>query len=112
MRSYDRRHTLRLIAAGVDFEMRETFESALAFGRGTLEGLGLDRERAAAIEDFIRRRDLDRLALQQAEGLSAGTRSAADAPGPARTAQRAAAATKALTAETEEIIDKAGALAK
>jgi monovalent cation:proton antiporter-2 (CPA2) family protein len=72
VRSYDRRHSLRLIGKGVDFELRETFESALAFGRHALEGLGLDAERAQAVEDFVRTRDLDRLALQQAEGVSAG----------------------------------------
>ncbi len=72
VRSFDRRHTLQLIAKGVDFELRETFESALVFGRKTLEALGLDSERAAAVEDFVRARDLDRLALQQAEGVSAG----------------------------------------
>jgi len=72
VRSYDRRHTLQLIAKGVDFELRETYESALVFGRSTLEALGLDSERAAATEQFVRARDLDRLAVQQAEGLSAG----------------------------------------
>ena len=72
VRSFDRRHTLQLIAKGVDFELRETYESALVFGRRTLEGLGLDPERAAAVEAFVRNRDLDRLALQQAEGMSAG----------------------------------------
>jgi glutathione-regulated potassium-efflux system protein KefB len=72
VRSYDRRHSLQLIAKGVDLEMRETYESALVFGRKTLEGLGLDPERAAEIEAFVRRRDLDRLALQQAEGAAAG----------------------------------------
>jgi voltage-gated potassium channel Kch len=72
VRSYDRRHSLRLIARGVDFELRETFESALVFGRRALEGLGLDPERAQAIEDFVRARDLDRLAIQQAQGVSAG----------------------------------------
>ena len=73
VRSYDRRHTLQLIAKGVDFELRETYESALVFGRSTLEALGLNSERAAATEQFVRARDLDRLAVQQAEGLSAGT---------------------------------------
>ena len=73
VRSYDRRHTLQLITKGVDFELRETYESALLFGRSTLEALGLDSERAAATEQFVRARDLDRLAVQQAEGLSAGT---------------------------------------
>ena len=72
VRSFDRRHTLQLVAKGVDFQVRETYESALVFGRKTLEALGLDSERAAAVEEFIRRRDLDRLVLQQAEGISAG----------------------------------------
>ena len=72
VRSFDRRHTLQLIAKGVDFELRETYESALVFGRSTLEALGIDSERAAATEQFVRSRDLDLLALQQAEGLSAG----------------------------------------
>jgi glutathione-regulated potassium-efflux system protein KefB len=73
VRSFDRRHSLQLIAKGVDFEVRETYESALVFGRKTLEALGLDSERAAAVGEFVRGRDLDRLALQQAEGISAGT---------------------------------------
>src|SRR5262249_15030615 len=68
----DRRHSLQLLAKGVEFELRETYESALVFGRSTLEALGLNPERAAAVEEFVRRRDLDRLALQQAEGISAG----------------------------------------
>jgi glutathione-regulated potassium-efflux system protein KefB len=72
VRSFDRRHTLQLLAKGVDFELRETYESALVFGRKTLEALGLDADRAAAVETFVRRRDLDRLVLQQAEGISAG----------------------------------------
>lgn len=73
VRSFDRRHSLQLIAKGVDFELRETFESALVFGRRTLEGLGLPQERAAEIEDYVRARDIDRLAVQQAQGISAGT---------------------------------------
>lgn len=73
VRSYDRRHSLQLIAKSVDFELRETYESALAFGRATLEAIGLDRDRALAVAEFVRQRDLDRLALQQAEGLTAGT---------------------------------------
>jgi glutathione-regulated potassium-efflux system protein KefB len=72
VRSFDRRHSLQLIGKGVDLEVRETYESALLFGRKTLEGLGLDPERAAAVEEFVRRRDLDRLALQEAEGIGAG----------------------------------------
>lgn len=72
VRSYDRAHTLDLLARGVDFELRETYESALAFGRQALIGLGVDAEDAQAIEDDVRQRDATRLALQQAEGIYAG----------------------------------------
>jgi monovalent cation:proton antiporter-2 (CPA2) family protein len=73
VRSFDRRHTLRLLGRGVDYEIRETFESALSFGGRVLERLGLSVERAGDTVEFVRRRDLDRLAVQQAEGIYAGT---------------------------------------
>jgi glutathione-regulated potassium-efflux system protein KefB len=72
VRSYDRAHTLELLAKEVDYEMRETFESALTFGRNALIRLGLDPETAQAVEDDVRERDLQRLKLQQAEGIYAG----------------------------------------
>jgi len=72
VRSYDRRHSLQLLSKGVEFELRETYESALRFGRETLAAIGVDEERAAEVEESVRRRDLDRLALQQAEGITAG----------------------------------------
>jgi glutathione-regulated potassium-efflux system protein KefB len=105
VRSFDRRHTLQLVDKGVDFEMRETYESALRFGRKTLEALGLDPERAAAVEAFVRRRDLDWLALQQAEGLSAGldllrTRMVHEP------LSRPARAAKPLNPEAQEIIGR------
>jgi hypothetical protein len=59
-------------AACVDFELRETYESALVFGRHALEAIGLDPERAREVEEEVRRRDLDRLALQQAGDIYAG----------------------------------------
>src|SRR5216684_3302626 len=72
VRSHDRAHTLELIAKGVDFELRETYESAMAFGREALTALGLDPERARTVEEHVRERDLARLALQEAGGLLAG----------------------------------------
>jgi monovalent cation:proton antiporter-2 (CPA2) family protein len=72
VRSFDRRHTLELLAKGVDFEMRETFESAVEFGRAALEALGLTPERAVEVADYIRKRDVERLAVQQVEGITAG----------------------------------------
>jgi monovalent cation:proton antiporter-2 (CPA2) family protein len=71
-RSYDRGHTLQLLAKDVDYELRETFESAMRFGRQTLVAIGIDADRAAIVEDFIRTRDRDRLAVQQAEGIYGG----------------------------------------
>lgn len=71
-RSYDRGHTLQLLAKDVNYELRETFESANRFGRKTLEAIGIDPDRAAIVEDFIRTRDRDRIAIQQAEGIYAG----------------------------------------
>jgi CPA2 family monovalent cation:H+ antiporter-2 len=71
-RAYDRLHTLSLRARGVDYELRETFESGLVFGRKTLEGLGVGDNQAQEIMDDIRRRDEARLAVQEAEGISAG----------------------------------------
>jgi CPA2 family monovalent cation:H+ antiporter-2 len=72
VRSYDRTHTLELRARGVEYELRETFESGLRFGQGTLEGLGMDEDTAHDILEDVRRRDEERLALQAVEGIQAG----------------------------------------
>ncbi|WP_309083867.1 monovalent cation:proton antiporter-2 (CPA2) family protein [Chelativorans sp.] len=72
VRSYDRAHTLALRAQGVDYEIRETFESALIFGRKSLEALGTAEAVAEAIVEDVRRRDEERLAIQSLEGLQAG----------------------------------------
>ena len=72
MRSYDREHTLQLRAQGVEYELRETFESGLLFGQKTLEALGISEANAAAIKADVRQRDEDRLHMQAAEGIMAG----------------------------------------
>ena len=46
VRSYDRGHTLDLIGAGVDYEIRETFESAMKFGEAALVALGVPEAEA------------------------------------------------------------------
>ena len=91
VRSFDRRHSLELVAKGVDYEMRETFESALEFGRASLEALGLTPERAVDVRDYVRKRDLERLGLQQVEAHHRWPRVDLCAHGPARTAVDAAA---------------------
>ena len=72
MRSYDRGHTLDLVAAGVDYQIRETFESAMAFGEAALLALGVPEDEAAEIVEGVRKRDADRLELQMVDGLLAG----------------------------------------
>ena len=71
-RAYDRAHALALIRAGVDYQIRETFESALAFGGRALDDLG---EAPAVVEqvlDEVRTRDADRLAAQISGDLTSG----------------------------------------
>ena len=72
VRSYDRIHSIALRNRNVDYELRETLESGLLFGRRTLEALGISETDAYEIGEDIRRRDEQRLVLQVSEGLQAG----------------------------------------
>ncbi len=71
-RSYDRVHSIELRGRDVEYELRETLESGLLFGRRTLEGLGVSEDDAYKIGEDIRRRDEERLKLQAQEGILAG----------------------------------------
>lgn len=73
VRAFDRGHALKLIEANVDVQVRETLESAFLFGRKALEFLGLSPEEAEETIADVRRRDAERLALEQTSGLYAGT---------------------------------------
>ncbi len=72
VRSFDRGHTLRLIDAGVEYQVRETLESAFLFGAAVLEGLGFAADEVAETMDDVRRRDQQRLELQVVDGITAG----------------------------------------
>jgi glutathione-regulated potassium-efflux system protein KefB len=72
VRSYDRAHSLHLVHEGVDFQIRETFESALLFGQAALGAVGVPEDEAGAITAEVRERDLARFDLQLAEGIGAG----------------------------------------
>jgi len=72
VRAYDRGHTLNLLAAGVDYQIRETFESAMSFGEAALRELDVPAEDAAAVLAAVRERDARRLDLQINEGFLAG----------------------------------------
>ncbi len=72
-RATDRAHALDLTRLGVDYQIRETFESSLMFGRKTLEYLGLPADRIDEVEEDVRKRDDERLSLQLEGGDLAGT---------------------------------------
>jgi glutathione-regulated potassium-efflux system protein KefB len=71
-RARDREHALALIRAGVDRPMRETFESAMVFGRDATQALGATPDEADAIAADLRQRDAERLDLELAGGIHAG----------------------------------------
>ncbi len=68
VRAFDRAHALKLVAAGVDFQIRETFESAVRFGEAALRELGVDADAAADIAGEVRRLDAERFELEMASG--------------------------------------------
>ena len=73
VRSYDRDHAIDLIRAGVDYQIRETVESAYLLGAEGLRALGYGE---ADIEDAtidIRRRDAERLSEQVHGDIMSGS---------------------------------------
>lgn len=72
VRAYDRVHSIWLRKQEVEYELRETLESGLLFGRRAIEALGVSEDEAYAIGEDIRRRDEERLKIQATEGLQAG----------------------------------------
>lgn len=72
VRSWDRAHTLELLAKGVDYELRDTYESALAFGAHTLRSIGIAADEADQVVADVRRRDAERLAVQLSGDAVAG----------------------------------------
>ncbi|KAF1048721.1 monovalent cation:proton antiporter-2 (CPA2) family protein [Xylophilus sp.] len=72
-RAYDRQHAVSLMKQGVQFQLRETLESALGFGAQALRQLGERESVVAEIAEDIRRRDAERLQLQLAGDTRAAT---------------------------------------
>ncbi|MRI55477.1 potassium transporter [Methylobacterium sp. DB1607] len=71
-RARDREHAVELIEAGVAYQVRETLESAFAFGEQALVTIGAEPEAAVDIMAEVRRRDAERLDLQVVGGIYAG----------------------------------------
>ncbi len=107
-RAFDRGTALQLIHAGVDYQLRETFESALVFGGSTLEALGIDPEEVAEVIEDVRQRDAQRLDLQLAGDIRDGRNFmkgniATPVPAPVTTPRRPG---QALNEETAGVLAK------
>jgi glutathione-regulated potassium-efflux system protein KefB len=107
VRAYDRRHALELMDHEPEMIIRETFESALAFGKAALKGLGLGDELAHELQNEIRKRDEQRLVIQKADGLMAGIHLNYRAGVQPEPLLAPTAKSKALSAETQEALEAA-----
>jgi voltage-gated potassium channel Kch len=104
VRAYDRVHAVELMNHHVDFQMREVFESAIAFSRAALEELGTDPETAAATASDVRKRDTARLILQKEEGSMGGAELMVGAKITPQPLVAPAGRARALSAETKDIL--------
>jgi CPA2 family monovalent cation:H+ antiporter-2/glutathione-regulated potassium-efflux system protein KefB len=103
-RSFDRIHAIELLEKGADYQIRETFESALVFGGATLDYLLDDPEHVAEVVAFVRRRDEARFDYQLAKGSADGLK-----PVPAHILPeplfKPLKKTRALSPESQDIVE-------
>jgi voltage-gated potassium channel Kch len=105
VRAFDRIHAIDLYKKGADFLVRETFESALQFGGETLAEIIGDRAQVADAVEDVRRRDLARLAMQQAGASFPDAVAAINiVPEPLTPPLKKA---RGLSDETQDIVEKA-----
>ena len=63
---------MNLVEAGVDVQVRETFDSAMTMGEAALLELGVPPEEVAEVIEDVRRRDAERFKLELVGGVMAG----------------------------------------
>jgi len=63
-RAFDRSHAIELIRSGVEYQVREMFESAVMFGGEAIAMLGASEEEALEVIEGVRDRDRQRFELQ------------------------------------------------
>jgi glutathione-regulated potassium-efflux system protein KefB len=71
-RAFDRAHALELVKIGVEYQLRELFESALVFGAQANRMLGASEEEIASVMEEVRSRDQQRFDAQMLGGIRAG----------------------------------------
>lgn len=64
VRAFDRVHARDLVHAKVDFQIRETFESAILFGEAALRTIAVSEDEIQIISNDIRKRDRERFQLE------------------------------------------------
>jgi hypothetical protein len=97
-------HAVELMNHDVDYQMREVFESAIAFGRVALEELGTPADAAAATANDIRKRDIARLVLQKEVGAMGGAELMVGAKIAPEPLMAPAGKARALSEETRDIL--------
>ncbi|AWM87896.1 monovalent cation:proton antiporter-2 (CPA2) family protein [Microvirga sp. 17 mud 1-3] len=106
VRAYDRIHAIDLMGMNVDYQIRECFESAIVFGRTTLEELGFDPETAAESADEIRKRDIARLVLQKSVGDMGGAELVVGAKITPEPLLKPSGKARGLSPETRDILNE------
>lgn len=71
-RAFDRGHAIDLVKAGVDYQIRETYESALDFSEKVLASVGERQEIAKSLVEEFRDVDAERFAMEVVGGIYAG----------------------------------------
>lgn len=72
VRAFDREHALELVRMGVDYQIREVLNSAVAFGREALKELGVPDGEVQEVMDEVIRNDRERFEMQIVGGIYAG----------------------------------------
>jgi monovalent cation:proton antiporter-2 (CPA2) family protein len=104
VRAYDRNHAITLMNMEVDYQLRELFESAIAFSRAALEELGVDWDSAAAVAEEVRKRDITRLVLQKSGGAMSGADLVIGAKVTPEPLVKPASRARALSSQTRDIL--------
>jgi glutathione-regulated potassium-efflux system protein KefB len=71
-RAWDRGHAIELVKLGVEYQLRETFESALTLGVEAVKLMGANEDEAATALERVREFDRRRFELQVLNGVQAG----------------------------------------
>jgi glutathione-regulated potassium-efflux system protein KefB len=70
-RAFDRVHAIELTRLGVEYQLREMFESSLAFGAQAIRTLGATEEEVESVLEGVRRRDQLRFEAQLLDDANA-----------------------------------------